>query len=166
MASEFSVGVIIGGIVGSSFRSAVSGTRRALDSLGDTSRRLHERQNALTRATERYGQLGSSQMQRLNSELLRVSRTMEQIERQQRRLSAVSATSDALKANRMALYGGAQKPMPSAELWAHRSWPLSNNMPRLNHSCGISVSPAIWIQGRNRPSVLPFVGIPAGQSAP
>ncbi|QLT98935.1 phage tail tape measure protein [Enterobacter hormaechei] len=105
MASEFSVGVIIGGIVGSSFRSAVSGTRRALDSLGDTSRRLQERQNALTRATERYGQLGSSRMQRLNSELLRVSRTMEQIERQQRRLSAVSATSDALKSNRMALYG-------------------------------------------------------------
>ncbi|HCX4802397.1 TPA: phage tail tape measure protein [Escherichia coli] len=105
MASEFSVGVIIGGIVGSSFRSAVSGTRRALDSLGDTSRRLQERQNALTRATERYGQLGSSRMQRLNSELLRVSRTMEQIDRQQRRLSAVSATSDALKANRMALYG-------------------------------------------------------------
>lgn len=105
MASEFSVGVIIGGIVGSSFRSAVSGTRRALDSLGDTSRRLQERQSALTRATERYGQLGSSRMQRLNSDLLRVSRTMEQIERQQRRLSAVSATSDALKANRMALYG-------------------------------------------------------------
>ncbi len=105
MANEFSVGVIIGGIVGSSFRSAVSGTRRALDSLGDTSRRLQERQNALTRATERYGQLGSSRMQRLNSELLRVSRTMEQIERQQRRLSAVSATSDALKSNRMALYG-------------------------------------------------------------
>jgi len=105
VASEFSVGVIIGGIVGSSFRSAVSGTRRALDSLGDTSRRLQERQNALTRATERYGQLGSSRMQRLNSDLLRVSRSMEQIERQQRRLSAVSATSDALKANRMALYG-------------------------------------------------------------
>ncbi|EOK2745062.1 phage tail tape measure protein, partial [Escherichia coli] len=74
-------------------------------SLSDTSRRLQERQNALTRATERYGQLGSSRMQHLNSELLRVSRTMEQIERQQRRLSAASATSDALKANRMALYG-------------------------------------------------------------
>ncbi|WP_250378959.1 phage tail tape measure protein, partial [Escherichia coli] len=90
---------------GSTFRSAMSGTRRALDSLSDTSRRLQERQNALTRATERYGQLGSSRMQHLNSELLRVSRTMEQIERQQRRLSAASATSDALKANRMALYG-------------------------------------------------------------
>ncbi|EIJ5166947.1 phage tail tape measure protein [Salmonella enterica] len=105
MASNFSVGVVIGGMVGSTFRSAVSGTRRALDSLGDTSRRLQERQNALTRATERYGQLGSSRMQRLNSDLLRVSRTMELVERQQRRLSAVSATSDALKANRMALYG-------------------------------------------------------------
>ncbi|KLU96443.1 tail protein, partial [Escherichia coli] len=92
-------------MIGSTFRSAMSGTRRALDSLSDTSRRLQERQNALTRATERYGQLGSSRMQHLNSELLRVSRTMEQIERQQRRLSAASATSDALKANRMALYG-------------------------------------------------------------
>ncbi|HFV6668405.1 TPA: phage tail tape measure protein, partial [Escherichia coli] len=100
-----SVGVVIGGMIGSTFRSAMSGTRRALDSLSDTSRRLQERQNALTRATERYGQLGSSRMQHLNSELLRVSRTMEQIERQQRRLSAASATSDALKANRMALYG-------------------------------------------------------------
>lgn len=105
MASEFSVGVIIGGIVGSSFRSAVSGTRRALDSLGDTSRRLQERQDALTRAMARYGQLGSSQANRLNNDLQRVRRTMEQIERQQRRLSAVSATSDALKSNRMALYG-------------------------------------------------------------
>lgn len=105
MASNFSIGVVIGGLIGSSFRSAVSGTRRALDSLGDTSRRLQERQNALTRATERYGQLGGSRMQQLNRELLRVGRTMEQIERQQRRLSAASATSDALKSNRMALYG-------------------------------------------------------------
>lgn len=105
MANDFSVGVIIGGMIGSTFRSALSGTRRALDSLNDTSRRLQERQSALTRATERYGQLGSNRMQRLNSDLLRVSRTMEQIERQQRRLSAASATSDALKANRMALYG-------------------------------------------------------------
>ncbi|HCO8543043.1 TPA: phage tail tape measure protein [Escherichia coli] len=105
MAGNFSVGVVIGGLVGSTFRSAMSGTRRALDSLGETSRRLQERQNALTRATERYGQLGGARMQQLNRELLRVGRTMEQIERQQRRLSAASATGDALKANRMALYG-------------------------------------------------------------
>ncbi|HAU3148770.1 TPA: phage tail tape measure protein [Salmonella enterica subsp. diarizonae] len=105
MSGQFSVGVVIGGMIGSTFRSAMSGTRRALDSLNDTSRRLQERQNALTRATERYGQLGSTRMQRLNTDLLRVSRTMEQVERQQRRLSAATATSDALKANRMALYG-------------------------------------------------------------
>ena len=105
MAGNFSVGVVIGGLVGSTFHSAMSGTRRALDSLGDTSRRLQERQNALTRATERYGQLGGARMQQLNRELLRVGRTMAQIERQQRRLSAASATGDALKTNRMALYG-------------------------------------------------------------
>ncbi len=69
MSGQFSVGVVIGGMIGSTFRSAMSGTRRALDSLSDTSRRLQERQNALTRATERYGQLGSSRMQHLNSEI-------------------------------------------------------------------------------------------------
>ena len=55
MSGQFSVGVVIGGMIGSTFRSAMSGTRRALDPLSDTSRRLQERQNALTRATERYG---------------------------------------------------------------------------------------------------------------
>ncbi|ECC6876677.1 phage tail tape measure protein [Salmonella enterica] len=105
MASNFSVGVVIGGMVGSTFRSAVSGTRRALDSLNDTTRRLQERQDNLTQKIARYGHLGTSSMQNLNNALLRVSRTMAQVERQQRRLSAASATSDALKANRMALYG-------------------------------------------------------------
>lgn len=40
MSGQFSVGVVIGGMIGSTFRSAMSGTRRALDSLSDTSRRL------------------------------------------------------------------------------------------------------------------------------
>ncbi len=123
MSGQFSVGVVIGGMIGSTFRSAMSGTRRALDSLSDTSRRLQERQNALTRATERYGQLGSSRMQHLNSELLRVSRTMEQIERQQRRLSAASATSDALKANRMALYGQGIEAYGMAQTVYHTVFP-------------------------------------------
>lgn len=123
MAGNFSVGVVIGGIVGSTFRSAMSGTRRALDSLGETSRRLQERQNALTRATERYGQLGGARMQQLNRELLRVGRTMEQIERQQRRLSAVSATGDALKANRMALYGQGVETYAMAQTLYHTIFP-------------------------------------------
>lgn len=130
MSGQFSVGVVIGGMIGSTFRSAMSGTRRALDSLSDTSRRLQERQNALTRATERYGQLGSSRMQHLNSELLRVSRTMEQIERQQRRLSAASATSDALKASRMALYGQGLKRMAWHRLFIIR-FPLPFSSPCL-----------------------------------
>ncbi|ECS6408044.1 phage tail tape measure protein [Salmonella enterica subsp. enterica serovar Poona] len=105
MSGQFSVGVVIGGMIGSTFRSAMSGTRRALDSLNDTSRRLQERQDNLTQKIARYGHLGTSSMQNLNNALQRVGRTMEQVERQQRRLSAASATSDALKANRMALYG-------------------------------------------------------------
>lgn len=105
MSNNFSVGVMIGGIVGSSFRSAVSGTRRALDSLGDTSRRLTEQQSSLSRAMQRYGQVGSGVASRLNNDLQRVGRTLEQLNRQQSRLSAASATTDALRANRMALYG-------------------------------------------------------------
>ncbi|HFN8033369.1 TPA: phage tail tape measure protein [Escherichia coli] len=105
MSNNFSVGVMIGGIVGSSFRSAVSGTRRALDSLGDTSRRLTEQQSSLSRAMQRYGQVGSGVASRLNNDLQRVGRTLEQLNRQQSRLTAASATTDALKSNRMALYG-------------------------------------------------------------
>lgn len=69
-------------------------------------------------------------MQHLNSELLRVSRTMEQIERQQRRLSAASATSDALKANRMALYGQGLKRMAWHRLFIIR-FPLPFSSPCL-----------------------------------
>lgn len=105
MSNNFSVGVMIGGVVGSSFRSAMSSTRRTLDSLGDTSRRLTEQQSSLSRAMQRYGQVGSGVASRLNNDLQRVGRTLEQLNRQQSRLSAASATSDALKSNRMALYG-------------------------------------------------------------
>ncbi|KFK98582.1 hypothetical protein IV04_12045 [Serratia sp. Ag1] len=87
MASNFSIGVMIGGLINSSFRSAMSGTRRSLESLGETSRRLEDRQSALSRAAERYGQIGSRSALRLNTDLQRVGRTLEQIERQQKRLS-------------------------------------------------------------------------------
>ncbi|WP_420064106.1 phage tail tape measure protein [Pectobacterium colocasium] len=104
MSSQFSVGVIIGGAISNSFRSAISGTRRTLDGMSETTRRLQERQAALTRAMERYGNIGSRASQRMNNDLQRVGRTMEQLQRQQNRLSAASATSDAARANRMALY--------------------------------------------------------------
>ncbi|TYL43766.1 phage tail tape measure protein [Dickeya sp. ws52] len=105
MNSQFSVGVIIGGTISGAFRSAMSGTRRTLDSLGDVSRQLTERQNTLSRAMERYGEIGSRSAQRINADLLRVGRTMEQLQQQQKRLQSASATSDAARSNRMALYG-------------------------------------------------------------
>lgn len=105
MATEFSIGVIIGGAISGAFRSAMSGTRRTLDSLGDVSRQLTERQNTLTRAVERYGQVGSRSAQRLNADLQRVGRTLDQLQQQQKRLQSAAAMSDSAKANRMALYG-------------------------------------------------------------
>ncbi|MFE8048746.1 phage tail tape measure protein [Brenneria goodwinii] len=104
MATEFSIGVIIGGAISGAFRSAVTGTRRTLESIGETTRRLQERQNGLTRAMERYGQIGSRASQRMNSDLQRVGRTMEQLQRQQNRLASAAAISDAARANRMSLY--------------------------------------------------------------
>ncbi|CAH3454758.1 hypothetical protein AI2615V1_0918 [Enterobacter cloacae] len=128
MNNNFSVGVMIGGIVGSSFRSAVSGTRRALDSLGDTSRRLAEQQSSLSRAMQRYGQVGSGVASRLNNDLQRVGRTLEQLNRQQSRLSAASATTDALRANRMALYG------QGVETWAQAKAAYSLVSPAIQQS--------------------------------
>ncbi len=105
VATEFSIGVIIGGAISGAFRSTIAGTRRTLDSLNETTRRLQERQTGLTRAMERYGQIGGTAAQRMNSDLQRVGRTMEQLQRQQQRLSSISAKSDALRTNRMSLYG-------------------------------------------------------------
>lgn len=105
MATTFSIGVLVSGAMASSFMSTMSGTQRVLDKLGTTSQKLTTQQENLTRATERYGQLGGRAAQRLNSDLERVSRTLQKMEGQQARLAKWSATSAALKNNRMALYG-------------------------------------------------------------
>ncbi|PHM24579.1 phage tail tape measure protein [Xenorhabdus ehlersii] len=105
MSAEFSIGVIISGAISGAFSSAISGTRRTLGALGETTRRLENRQQALNRAIERYGQLGSRSAQRLNTDLQRVGRTLEQLNRQQKRLESTASMSDAARANRMALYG-------------------------------------------------------------
>ncbi len=69
MSAKFSIGVIIGGAISGAFSSAMSGTRRTLGALGETTRRLENRQQVLNRAIERYGQLGSRSAQSLNSDL-------------------------------------------------------------------------------------------------
>ncbi|MCX9038479.1 phage tail tape measure protein [Citrobacter portucalensis] len=105
MAGSFSIGVLVSGAMASSFMSTMSGTQRILDKLDTTSQKLTSQQEKLTRATERYGQIGGRAAQRLNGNLERVTRTMAKMEAQQSRLSKWSATGEALKANRMALYG-------------------------------------------------------------
>lgn len=104
MGTTFSIGVLVSGAMASSFMSTMSGTQRTLDKLDTVSQKLTSQQEKLTRATERYGQIGGRAAQRLNSDLERVTRTMAKMEAQQSRLSKWAATGEALKANRMSLY--------------------------------------------------------------
>ncbi len=72
MSSIFSIGVVIKGAVAGAFRSAMGDSRRSLNSLGETTRRLQSRQQQLTQAVTRYGHLGAQAARNLNSELGRV----------------------------------------------------------------------------------------------
>ncbi|HCL5251812.1 TPA: phage tail tape measure protein [Salmonella enterica] len=105
MAADLSISVLIGGAISGAFRSAMGGTRSALTDLGRTTQRLRTQQNALNEAIARYGHLGGSTAARLNADLQRVSRTLQQLQNQQARLSAATARSQALRNQRMNLYG-------------------------------------------------------------
>ncbi|EET5678277.1 phage tail tape measure protein [Escherichia coli] len=104
MAADLSISVLIGGAISGAFRSAMGGTRSALTDLGRSTQRLRTQQNALNDALARYGHLGGSVANRLNADLQRVSRTLQQLQNQQARLSASAARSQALRNQRMNLY--------------------------------------------------------------
>ncbi|EJX0630328.1 phage tail tape measure protein [Salmonella enterica] len=104
MAADLSISVLIGGAISGAFRSAMGGTRSALTDLGRTTQRLRTQQNALNDAIARYGQIGGSTAARLNADLQRVSRTLQQLQNQQARLSTATARSQALRNQRMNLY--------------------------------------------------------------
>ncbi|RLM25330.1 phage tail tape measure protein [Brenneria alni] len=105
----------IGGTVSGALRSAFSGVPGTLESISETTRRLQQRQNDLTKAMERYGQVGLYGNRRLNSELQRVGRTMEQLQRQRNRLSTAANAGDALQARRSALLDQKEQTYASAQ---------------------------------------------------
>ncbi|EKZ9425984.1 phage tail tape measure protein [Salmonella enterica] len=105
MATTFSIGVLVSGAVASSFLSTMSGTQRTLDKLGGTTQKLQQRQQALSRAMERYGETGSQVGGRLRNELAGIGREMEKLETRQKSLSKWTAVSQAHKNNRAGLYG-------------------------------------------------------------
>ncbi|EIC0887627.1 phage tail tape measure protein [Salmonella enterica subsp. enterica serovar Mikawasima] len=86
MSASFSLGVVIGAAVSSSFSSAMGGTQRTLNKLTDTTSRLKTRQDALSRASERYGQIGAGVADRLRGSYDSVGNSMQRLHLQQEKL--------------------------------------------------------------------------------
>lgn len=86
MSTSFSLGVVIGAAVSGSFTSAMGNTQRTLNKLTDTTSRLKSRQDALSRASERYGQIGTGVADRLQGSYDRVGNSLKRVEYQQNRL--------------------------------------------------------------------------------
>ncbi|EDW4369657.1 phage tail tape measure protein [Salmonella enterica subsp. diarizonae] len=86
MSTSFSLGVVIGAAVSGSFTSAMGTAQRTLNKLTDTTSRLKTRQDALSRASERYGQIGSGIADRLRSSYDSVGDSLKRVEYQQTRL--------------------------------------------------------------------------------
>ncbi|ECD7242557.1 phage tail tape measure protein [Salmonella enterica] len=86
MSTSFSLGVVIGAAVSGSFTSAMGTAQRTLSKLTDTTSRLKTRQDALSRASERYGQIGSGIADRLRSSYDSVGDSLKRVEYQHTRL--------------------------------------------------------------------------------
>ncbi|EOF5623380.1 phage tail tape measure protein [Salmonella enterica] len=86
MSTSFSLGVVIGAAVSGSFTSAMGTAQRTLSKLTDTTSRLKTRQDALSRASERYGQIGSGIADRLRTSYDSVGDSLKRVEYQQTRL--------------------------------------------------------------------------------
>ncbi|HCM1915257.1 TPA: phage tail tape measure protein [Salmonella enterica subsp. salamae serovar 28:r:e,n,z15] len=86
MSASFSLGVVIGAAVSGSFTSAMGSTQRTLNKLTDTTSRLKTRQDALSRASERYGQIGSGVADRLRGSYDSVGNSMQRLHLQQEKL--------------------------------------------------------------------------------
>lgn len=86
MSASFSLGVVIGAAVSSSFSSAMGGTQRTLNKLTDTTSCLKTRQDALSRASERYGQIGAGVADRLRGSYDSVGNSLQRLHLQQEKL--------------------------------------------------------------------------------
>ncbi|EDS3843442.1 hypothetical protein GUD61_002339 [Salmonella enterica] len=86
MSASFSLGVVIGAAVSSSFSSAMGSTQRTLNKLTDTTSRLKTRQDALSRASERYGQIGAGVADRLRGSYDSVGSSLQRLHLQQEKL--------------------------------------------------------------------------------
>lgn len=86
MSTSFSLGVVIGAAVSSSFASAMGNTQRTLNKLTDTTSRLKAHQEDLSRRAERYGQIGAGVADRLRGSYDSVGESLKRLETHQARL--------------------------------------------------------------------------------
>lgn len=105
MSTSFSLGVVIGAAVSGSFTSAMGTTQRTLGKLTDTTSRLTSRQDALSRASERYGQIGSGVADRLRSSYDNVGDSLKRVEYQQTRLLKWDAKVNTMLLKRQQIMG-------------------------------------------------------------
>ncbi|EBP3410351.1 phage tail tape measure protein [Salmonella enterica subsp. diarizonae] len=105
MSTSFSLGVVIGAAVSGSFTSAMGTTQRTLSKLTDTTSRLTSRQDALSRASERYGQISSGIADRLRSSYDSVGDSLKRVEYQQTRLLKWDAKVNTMLLKRQQIMG-------------------------------------------------------------
>lgn len=105
MSTSFSLGVVIGAAVSGSFTSAMGTAQRTLSKLTDTTSRLKTRQDALSRASERYGQIGSGIADRLRSSYDSVGDSLKRVEYQQTRLLKWDAKVNTMLLKRQQIMG-------------------------------------------------------------
>ncbi|EKB5404834.1 phage tail tape measure protein [Salmonella enterica] len=105
MSTSFSLGVVIGAAVSGSFTSAMGTAQRTLGKLTDTTSRLKTRQDALSRASERYGQIGSGIADRLRSSYDSVGDSLKRVEYQHSRLLKWDAKVNTMLLKRQQIMG-------------------------------------------------------------
>ncbi|EOG2868117.1 phage tail tape measure protein [Salmonella enterica] len=105
MSTSFSLGVVIGAAVSGSFTSAMGTAQRTLGKLTDTTSRLKTRQDALSRASERYGQIGSGIADRLRSSYDSVGDSLKRVEYQHTRLLKWDAKVNTMLLKRQQIMG-------------------------------------------------------------
>lgn len=104
-ASSFGVGVVIGATVSSQFTSSMSATQRSLVKISDITDKMKKRQQSLTQAARRYGNIGTGSVRQLRNEYQRLNSSIKQLETSHKRLTDQMNRSKMLKEQRNDIYG-------------------------------------------------------------
>ncbi|EGH1358800.1 phage tail tape measure protein [Escherichia coli] len=116
MAAEFSIGVVIKGMMAGSLLSAIGGTQKTLKGLESTTARLKKQHADMTQELARNTNGSTEATARLNRELQSVGRTLENLKLRHDNLANAASRSAALRSQRMELYGRGLETMAQAKV--------------------------------------------------